>query len=217
MCLQKALGSSAQLHKRALHFEHACRAKDGTIARQQAAMDSRHHDISVLQNKVDDLKQTGTQQQAALDSRHHDISVLQSTVDDLKQTGTQQQAALDSRHYDISVLQSTVDDLKQTGTQQQAALDRRHHDINVLQSTVDDLKQTGTNDQSIIATQAATIATLEGNLTKAIAIQEGCLAYVEAQLAKLDCEESEQDITHLSPLKDPKVGAMPLSCFVMCL
>ena len=133
MCLQKALGSSAQLHKRALHFEHACRAKDGTIAQQQAALDSRHHDISVLQNKVDDLKQKGT------------------------------------------------------------------------------------NDQSIIAKQAATIATLEGDITKAIAVQEGCLAYVEGQLAKLECEESEQDITHLSPLKDPKVGAMLLSCFVMCL
>ena len=77
MCLQRALGTSAQLHKRALGLQRACSAKDGFIANQQAALESKDRTTSDMQSTIARLTQRATQQERVIAEQQAAIAALQ--------------------------------------------------------------------------------------------------------------------------------------------
>ena len=77
MCLQRALGTSAQSHKRALCLERACNAKDGFIAHQQAALESKDHATSDMQSTIARLTQSATEQERIIAEQQAAIAALQ--------------------------------------------------------------------------------------------------------------------------------------------
>lgn len=77
MCLQRALGTSAQLHKRALRLQRACNAKDGFIADQQAALESKDRTTSDMQSTIARLTQSATEQERVIAEQQAAIAALQ--------------------------------------------------------------------------------------------------------------------------------------------
>ena len=77
MCLQRALGTSAQSHKRALRLERACNAKAGFIAHQQAALESKDHATSDMQSTIARLTQSATEQERIIAEQQAAIAALQ--------------------------------------------------------------------------------------------------------------------------------------------
>ncbi len=75
--MQRALGTSAQLHKRALHLQRACSAKDALIAHQQAALESKDHATSNMQSTIARLTQSATEQERIIAEQQAAIAALQ--------------------------------------------------------------------------------------------------------------------------------------------
>lgn len=77
VCLQRALGTSAQLHKRALHLQRTCNAKDAFIAQQQAALESKDHATSNMQSTIARLTKSATEQERIIAEQQAAIAALQ--------------------------------------------------------------------------------------------------------------------------------------------
>ncbi len=77
MCLQRALDTSAQSHKRALQLERACNARDGFIAHQQAALKSKDHATNDMQSTIARLTHNATDQERIIAEQQATIAALQ--------------------------------------------------------------------------------------------------------------------------------------------
>jgi len=77
VCLQRALGTSAKLHKRALHLQRTCNAKDAFIAHQQAALESKDHATSDMQSTIARLTKSATGQERIIAEQQAAIAALQ--------------------------------------------------------------------------------------------------------------------------------------------
>ena len=78
--LQKALHTSAEMHKRALHFESACKHRDEMIAQQEAAINERHHAINSLQSALAQQTHRVADQNKALAERVRTIAALEAQI-----------------------------------------------------------------------------------------------------------------------------------------
>jgi len=77
VCLQRALGTSAKLHKCALRSQRACSTKDAFIAHQQAALESKDHTTSGMQSTIARLTQSATEQERIVAEQQAAIAALQ--------------------------------------------------------------------------------------------------------------------------------------------
>ncbi|KAL0055373.1 hypothetical protein WJX82_011414 [Trebouxia sp. C0006] len=75
--IKRALGTSAKLHKRALHLQRTCNAKDAFIAHQQAALESKDHATSDMQSTIARLTKSATGQQRIIAEQQAAIAALQ--------------------------------------------------------------------------------------------------------------------------------------------
>ncbi|KAL0025168.1 hypothetical protein WJX77_004531 [Trebouxia sp. C0004] len=78
--IKRALGTSAQLHKRALRLDRTCSAKDEFIAHQQAALESKDHASSDMQSTIARLTKSTTDQERIIAEQQATIAALQVHV-----------------------------------------------------------------------------------------------------------------------------------------